>query len=89
MYWWPTTNSDIENEKASLIVLPTHQMAMAWLREKHIVIVIQPEYFNADSIVSYWECDIWIDDNYERLQGDFTSYEEAIEAALKYCLKNL
>ena len=86
---WPTTNSDIENEKASLIALPTHQMAMAWLREKHIVIVIQPEYFNADSIVSYWGCDIWIDDNYERLQGDFTSYEEAIEAALKYCLKNL
>lgn len=68
---------------------PTHQMAMAWLRTKHIIIVVQPEYFNADGICSYWGVDIWADDNYEKLQGDFPSYEEATEAALKYVLENL
>ena len=67
----------------------THQMAMAWLRTKHIIIVVQPEYFNTDGTCSYWGVDIWADDNYEKLQGDFPSYEQAVEAALKYCLENL
>lgn len=68
---------------------PTHQMAMKWLRGKGIIIVIQPEYFNVESKCSAWGCDIWVDDNYEKLQGDFPSYEEAVEAALKYVLENL
>lgn len=72
-----------------LYCAPTHQMAMAWLRTKHIIIVVQPEYFNADGTCSYWGVDIWVDDNYEKLQGDFPTYEEAVEAALKYCLENL
>ena len=68
----------------------THQMAMKWLREeKNIIIVIQPEYFNAESICFAFGCDIWCNDNYEKLQGDFPSHEEAVEAALKYCLENL
>lgn len=68
---------------------PTHQMAIAWLRTKHIIIVVQPEYFNADGTCSYWGVDIWVDDNYEKLQGDFPSYEQAVETALKYSLENL
>lgn len=71
------------------LAIPTHQMAIAWLRTKHIIIVVQPEYFNADAICSYWGVDIWADDNYEKLQGDFPIYEEAVEAALKYSLENL
>jgi len=71
------------------IAAPTHQMAMKWLREKHIIIVVQPEYFNGGAECSYWGVDIWADDNYEKLQGDFPSYEEAVEAALKYSLENL
>ena len=69
--------------------VPTHQMVMKWLREKHIIIVVQPEYFNAGEECSYWGVDMWVGDNYEKLQGDFPSYEEAVEAALKYCLENL
>lgn len=68
---------------------PTHQMAMKWLREKSVIIVIQPEYFNIESKCSAWGGDIWADDNYEKLQGDYPKYEEAVEAALKYCLENL
>ena len=67
----------------------THQMAMKWLRKKDVIIVIQPEYFNAESKCSAWGCDIWVNDNYERVQGDFSSYEEAVNAALKYSLENL
>ena len=68
---------------------PTHQMAMKWLREKSVIIVIQPEYFNIESKCSTWGVDIWADDNYEKLQGDYPKYEEAVEAALKYVLENL
>lgn len=64
-------------------------MAMAWLREKHIVIVIYPEYFNIEEAVSYWRVDIWVDDNYENLPGNYPKYEEAVETALKYSLENL
>ena len=64
----------------------THQMAMAWLRKKSIIIVIQPEYFNTESKCSTWGVDIWADDNYEKLQGDYPKYEKAVEVALKYCL---
>ena len=68
---------------------PTLQMAMKWFRTKHIIIVVQPEYFSADGTCSSWGVDIWADDNYEKLQGDYPKYEEACEAALKYSLENL
>lgn len=77
------------SEISSYVCAPTHQMAMKWLREKSVIIVIQPEYFNAESKCSAWGVDIWADDNYEKLQGDFPSYEEAVEEAIKYCLENL
>ena len=76
-------------DKIDFVVAPTHQMAWKWLREKHIIMVVQPEYFNGGAECSYWGVDIWADDNYEKLQGDFPSYEEAVEAALKYSLENL
>lgn len=74
-------------DKIDFVIAPTHQMAIAWLRTKHIIIVVYPEYFNADGICSYWGVDIWADDNYEKLQGDYPSYEEAVETALKYVLE--
>ena len=76
-------------DKIDFAIAPTQQMAMKWLRTKHIIIVVQPEYFNADGICSYWGVDIWAGDNYEKLQGDYPSYEEAVEAALKYTLEKL
>lgn len=58
----------------------THQMAIKWLREVHnIKIMIRPY---VDGTYSY-----------EILNGfwyvNFDSYEQAVESALKYCLKNL
>lgn len=74
-------------DKTSYIVI-THQLAMKWLRENNIIITPQPEYFSYDRCES-WGIDIWAFGNYEKLPGDFPKYEEAVEAALKYCLTKL
>ena len=67
---------------------PTHQMAMKWLRGNNIIIIPQPEYFSCDKCES-WGIDIWAGDNYEKSLRGFPTYEEAVEAALKYSLENL
>jgi hypothetical protein len=69
----------------------THQMAMKWLREIHKI--------NID-IKSRWKLNPYKLDyyyfvlHYKNVPSDsfiikFDSYEEAVEAALKYCLENL
>lgn len=72
------------------IPCPTHQMAMAWLREKYNI--------NID-VVSIWEQKRWEYQIYiitpttskhpYRIDILYTAYEEAVEAALKYCLEKL
>lgn len=69
---------------------PTHQMAMAWLREAHNV-SIEPfvDYGSGDDY--WWTVDITkIKKNglITELSG-YKSYEEAVEAACIYALKNL
>ena len=79
---------------------PTHQMAMAWLREHglHINAPISYDYsVDADGN----EVDrrtFYIFEIYSSFRGnliyieeinEYDSYEEAVEAALKYCLENL
>lgn len=78
---------------SSTIMCPTHQMAMKWLREeKNIFIVIEPhayDYINEKN--SSYVFSLWQGDNYceNPLLKDFPSYEEAVEAACIYALKNL
>lgn len=97
---WPTTNSDIEDEKASLIALPTLQMTMKWLREIHnIFIVIEPHTYdyingkNSSYVFAIWEGDNYIEIYSYKNSGlrgiSYSTYEEACEAAIKYCLENL
>lgn len=66
---------------------PTQQMAMAWLREKNIS--IEPSALNAH----LWAYTIYklFNKNVKELHNDgvYESYEEAVEAALKYYLENL
>lgn len=74
---------------------PTLQMAMKWLREeKNILIYVYPvidlPVKNDDTF--YWQ---W--DGKKKRHGaphigdkhNYESFEEAVEAALKYCLENL
>lgn len=75
---------------------PTHQMACAWLREKHLI-HIYAEYkafFQEKPKKVYYH---WMPFVKTLPQGGFPNsldiycdnYEEAIEAALKYTLENL
>lgn len=76
------------------ILAPTHQMAMKWLREVHnICITIYPDKENGYEAVLYN-----IKDDVEIILQSFgiydshifeDSYEDAVEAALKYALENL
>lgn len=79
---------------------PTHQMVMAWLREHglHINAVISYDYsVDADgNEVDRWT--FWLFEIFSSFSGNliyteevnqYDSYEEAVEAALKYCLENL
>ena len=72
---------------------PTLQMAMKWLREvHHCVICVTPLTFYCGELVSKWGYCIWADDNTEVDEENsprFETYEEACEAAIKYCLENL
>lgn len=67
---------------------PTLQMAMKWLREKGI-------YMSIDTVISsnanvYFNIDTYSKDSGWNHPVDFyDSYEEACEAAIKYCLENL
>ena len=80
--------------------MPTHQMACAWLRNKEIIIDIlaqsnkttSPEYmFNIwDYSATQWNKHICeYQPAFVEQEFDFTTYEDAVEAALKYSLENL
>lgn len=74
---------------------PTLQMVMKWLREVHNVFVDISSRFseNADKDVCFsYSCKKLIDtykSSYEVGDGEWLNYEEACEAAIKYCIKNL
>ena len=67
---------------------PTHQMAMQWLRE------VQYLWIDIDPLTNHkWTWSIWFmnDPNLKMEEASqvTSSYEEAVEAALKYSLENL
>ena len=70
------------------IPCPTHQMAMVWLRETYgIDILIEISDPSVKDRKYY--CNIWGGNNNSHILDLFNSYEEAVEAALKYCLEDL
>ena len=74
---------------------PTLQMAMKWLREVHHIFIDIVSRFsmNADKDVCFsYSCKKLTEtykSSYEYGDGEWLSYEEACEAAIKYCLENL
>ena len=74
------------------ISAPTLQMAMKWLREKwgvqiEITIVGTNTWESPTKWMYGFRCQT--KDVIDRGNTDFSSYEEACEAAIKYCLENL
>ena len=79
------------NEYPCAILAPTQQMAMRWLREVHNYnIEVDTIGFLRDKSLCYRSAIYYlIDENECFFQDNFNSYEEACEAAIKYCLENL
>ena len=82
--FYPEPEYDVESPNG--VYAPTLQMAMKWLREVHDAIV--NVFYDKDE-------EKWCAEHYRMLIGDYTligyyrTYEEACEAAIKYCLENL
>lgn len=73
---------------------PTHQMACAWLREIYdLHIIAYPFKSGNDASTKHYCCQVFKTFNllgYEKYTNEtLTSYEEAVESAIKYCLENL
>ena len=95
-------NNDFVDE-GFLCSAPTHQMAMAWLREVHNIHIeiciyktsendIEPKKSRKAPYYTFSVWDVITGDNIDkRLTNDFIgdTYKDAVEAALKYVLKNL
>lgn len=74
------------------LLRPTLQMAMKWLREEkdvqiEIPIVGTDTWESPTKWMYGFRCQT--KDVIDRRNADFSSYEEACEAAIKYCLENL
>ena len=94
-YWNSTTqfeqpfinNREIPNYiQGEVYSAPTQQMAMRWLREeKEIDIKIRPVWIY-DKKYYCWTISKGIED---KVMSWENTYEEAVEAAIKYCLREL
>ena len=82
-------NWELDNDG---VAAPTLQMTIKWLREVHKLYVVVRPYVTEDGIFSLFDVksikgkDIVA--NIKTRTG-FNSYEQACEAAIKYCLENL
>ena len=84
--------SEWTTESEVTVDIPTLQMAMKWLREVHSLYIDIVTSFSQDGICYTFSCSNTMD----LIQGikgtsyhEYQSYEEACEAAIKYCLENL
>ena len=84
------------------ILRPTHQMAMKWLRDVHELFIQIGYYKDWDEDADgkklgswyYWGIDIFylpsgLRVDSEMITDQYDTYEDAVEAALKYCLTKL
>ena len=85
----------VANVTGGAVGVPTLQMAMKWLREVHYCHIVVDYTFKADAgltndYVSYVygveNAKTFVQHTSDRF---FDTYEEACEAAIKYCLENL
>ena len=90
--WMDTSNSLLEEREFLCYSAPTLQMAMKWLREVHGIFIA----INNDDLDFNWQCydlinrDSTLDPNIlSESYAGYKTYEEAVEAALKYILEKL
>lgn len=86
--WFTTTDLE-KGAMEHQIYAPTLQVAMKWLRETfeiHCQIDCPLIIFNWRYGIRDLNKDEWVT---LRNMGDYDTYEEACEAAIRYCLENL
>ena len=90
-------NPELPFDSETLTMVAPHislQMAMKWLREEHNLFVFPFPQMNTDK---FWVEIYQLSNNREWINlycetidlQDYSSYEDACEAAIKYCLENL
>ena len=84
---WVTAHS--KKNHCDYILAPTHQMAMKWLREVEDCPIEILWHYDGDN-----QCDEWHFVHHMELRPIlpckyYDTYEQAVEAALKYCLEEL
>ena len=90
-YWWRIT----PKERYNSIEAPTLQMAMKWLRKEHYCHIVIDYTFTADANLSeeYVSYCYKVENAKTYMQYThnewYNTYEEACEAAIKYCLEHL
>lgn len=86
------------NDLTKLVKAPTHQMAMKWLRKQNLIIRITPfvAWYKKPFLNGYesWVLNLNlpaedIDVMKNELRRFASTYEEAVEYALKYCLTKI
>ena len=84
------------DKKETWISRPTHQLAMAWLREEHnihISVTIGCDVDNSNYIFYWAGIAKFTESSMDYIDpfgdAEFKTYEEAVEVALKYTLENL
>ena len=85
-------NRELDNYEDEGWAAPTLQMAIKWLREMGWFICIIPLAFYCGEKACAFGYNIWAGDNLEVGEFDtpkFRTYEDACEAAIKYCLEKL
>ena len=89
----PLSNSDLDNtiESHKCYSAPTLQMAMKWLREVHYYNIEIDTLGMMELNTLSWRSAVYylVNENECYCKDGFDSYEEACEAAIKYCLENL
>lgn len=87
---------DSDHNSERCVLAPTLQMAMKWLREeKHYYIQVMLDSWACGGHLGYYVVIQKTDSDFEMMLQDavvevfYQTYEEACEAAIKYCLENL
>ena len=81
-------NSELDDDECSCVSL---QMAMKWLRGKHNIFIQISAVLQDQPFGLYYRPSIQDYHAYARYDNfnEYVTYEEAVEAAIKYSLKNL
>lgn len=91
-YWHSHNHFDFEHTKEFVsaedvyLLRPTQQMAMRWLREVHNLCI---EPYRIQSVYLYTISKIWTGSKLYSDELQWTTYEKACEAAIKYSLEHL